>query len=68
MAGERHLLAAGQVIIADKGFADRDFEAFATGGPGAHQLRPDHKECGLSVVRAEIWFRVLEQRWLVALL
>lgn len=34
---------AGHVVIADKGFVGRDFEAWIT-GQGAHFLRPDRKD------------------------
>jgi len=40
---DRHLVAAGQVIIGDKGFAGRDFEAFIA-GLGAVLLRPDRRD------------------------
>ena len=39
-----HLIRAGQVILGDKGFAGRDFEAFITGDLGAHLIRPDRKD------------------------
>ena len=38
------LVRAGQVILGDKGFAGRGFEAFITGGLGAHLIRPDRKD------------------------
>lgn len=41
---DRHLLSAGQVIIGDKGFAGREFEAFVTDDLGAHLIRPDRKD------------------------
>ncbi len=37
------LIRAGQVILGDKGFAGRDFEAFITTELGAHLIRPDRK-------------------------
>ena len=40
---DHHLVAAGQVILGDKGFAGRDFEAFVHDELGAHLLRPDRK-------------------------
>ena len=43
LAADRRLLAPGQVILGDKGFAGRDFEAFVTEELGAHLLRPDRK-------------------------
>lgn len=53
--GEREAIAAmldasndlvvdGQVILADKGFAGKQFEAFITGDLKAHLLRPDRKD------------------------
>ncbi len=41
---DHHLIRAGQVILGDKGFAGRDFEAFITAGLGAHLIRPDRKD------------------------
>ena len=41
---DHHLVRAGQVILGDKGFAGRDFEAFITGGLGVHLIRPDRKD------------------------
>jgi DDE family transposase len=41
---DHHLIRAGQVILGDKGFAGRDFEAFITGHLGAHLIRPDRKD------------------------
>ena len=41
---DHHLIRAGQVILGDKGFAGRDFEAFITGELGAHLIRPDRKD------------------------
>lgn len=38
------LVADGQVILADKGFAGNQFEAFITGDLKAHLLRPDRKD------------------------
>ncbi|OUC96361.1 IS982 family transposase, partial [Streptomyces swartbergensis] len=40
---DHHLIRAGQVILADKGFAGREFEAFVTDRLGAHLVRPDRK-------------------------
>lgn len=40
---DHHLVRAGQVILADKGFAGADFEAFISDGLGAHLIRPDRK-------------------------
>lgn len=37
------LIRTGQVILADKGFAGRDFEAFVHDTVGAHLLRPDRR-------------------------
>lgn len=42
--GSRDLLADGQVILADKGFAGKDFEAFITADLKAHLIRPDRKD------------------------
>jgi hypothetical protein len=41
---DHDLIRAGQVILGDKGFAGRDFEAFITGELGAHLVRPDRKD------------------------
>jgi hypothetical protein len=41
---DHHLVRAGQVILGDKGFAGKDFEAFVTGKLGAHLTRPDRKD------------------------
>ncbi|GLZ15791.1 hypothetical protein Acsp04_60260 [Actinomadura sp. NBRC 104425] len=41
---DRHLIRAGQVIMADKGFAGRTFEAFVTGRLRAHLVRPDRED------------------------
>jgi hypothetical protein len=41
---DHHLVASGQVIVADKGFAGRDFEQFVTTDLGAHLIRPDRKD------------------------
>ncbi len=41
---DRHLIAPGQVIIGDKGFAGREFEAFVTDDLQAHLVRPDRKD------------------------
>jgi hypothetical protein len=41
---DHHLIAAGQVIVGDKGFAGKEFEAFVTDGLGAHLIRPDRKD------------------------
>ncbi len=40
---DHHLIRAGQVILADKGFAGTDFEAFITDDLGAHLVRPDRR-------------------------
>ncbi len=37
------LLRAGQVILGDKGFAGREFEAFVREDLGAHLIRPDRR-------------------------
>lgn len=39
-----HLVHDGQVIMADKGFAGKEFEAFVTDELGAHLVRPDRKD------------------------
>jgi Transposase DDE domain len=44
LAQGHHLARAGQVIVADKGFAGHSFEAFITGELGAHLVRPDRKD------------------------
>jgi hypothetical protein len=41
---DHHLVRAGQVILGDKGFAGRDFQAFITGELNAHLIRPDRKD------------------------
>jgi hypothetical protein len=38
---DHHLIRAGQVILGDKGFAGKDFEAFVAEDLGAHLIRPD---------------------------
>jgi hypothetical protein len=43
LARDHHLVRIGQVILADKGFAGRDFEALIT-GLGAHLVRPDRQD------------------------
>ena len=40
---DHHLIRTGQVIVGDKGFAGKDFEAFITNDLGAHLVRPDRK-------------------------
>ena len=44
LAHDHQLIRAGQVILGDKGFAGREFEAFITGRLGAHLIRPDRKD------------------------
>lgn len=39
-----HLVHDGQVILADKGFAGKEFEAFVTEELRAHLIRPDRKD------------------------
>lgn len=41
---DRHLITPGQVIVGDKGFAGKEFEAFITDELGAHLIRPDRKD------------------------
>jgi hypothetical protein len=41
---DHHLIREGQVILGDKGFAGRDFEAFITKDLGATLIRPDRKD------------------------
>lgn len=41
---DHRLARAGQVILADKGFADKQFEAFLTEPLGVHLVRPDCKD------------------------
>ncbi|MFJ8329983.1 IS982 family transposase [Streptomyces sp. NPDC094437] len=41
---DRRLVRTEQVILADKGFAGREFEAFVTDRLGAHLVRPDRKD------------------------
>jgi hypothetical protein len=41
---DHHLIRAGQVILGDKGFAGREFEAFITQHLGATLIRPDRKD------------------------
>ncbi|MBD3011270.1 IS982 family transposase [Streptomyces sp. 5-10] len=41
---DHYLVRAGQVILADKGFAGREFEAFLTERLGVHLVRPDRKD------------------------
>lgn len=40
---DHHLISAGQVIVADKGFAGHKFETFIHEQAGAHLVRPDRK-------------------------
>ncbi len=37
-------MRAGQVILADKGFAGREFEAFLADDLGVHLIRPDRRD------------------------
>ncbi|MBV1780818.1 IS982 family transposase [Paeniglutamicibacter sp. ABSL32-1] len=41
---DHHLVRDGQVILADKGFAGRDFERFIAEDLGANLVRPDRKD------------------------
>ena len=41
---DRHLLREGQVIVGDKGFAGREFEAFIIDQLGAQLIRPDRRD------------------------
>lgn len=41
---DHHLVRSGQLILGDKGFAGRDFEAFIRDGLHAHLIRPDRKD------------------------
>ncbi|OPF72779.1 IS982 family transposase, partial [Streptomyces antioxidans] len=41
---DHHLVRAGQVILADKGFAGKEFEAFITERLEGHLVRPDRKD------------------------
>jgi len=41
---DSQLVRAGQVILGDKGFAGREFEAFVHDDLGAHLVRPDRKD------------------------
>ncbi|MFI8413587.1 IS982 family transposase [Paeniglutamicibacter gangotriensis] len=41
---DHHLVRDGQVILADKGFAGKDFERFITEDLGANLVRPDRKD------------------------
>lgn len=41
---DHHLIRAGQVILGDKGFAGKDFEAFISDHLGAHLVRPDRRD------------------------
>jgi len=41
---DRHLTRPGQIIVGDKGFAGKHFEAFITGGLEAELIRPDRKD------------------------
>lgn len=44
LARDHHLIRAGQVILADKGFAGRGFEASLTEDLGVHLIRPDRRD------------------------
>jgi hypothetical protein len=41
---DHHLIHTAQVILGDKGFAGRDFEAFIRDDLAAHLIRPDRKD------------------------
>ena len=41
---DHHLIREGQIILGDKGFAGREFEAFITENLGATLIRPDRKD------------------------
>jgi hypothetical protein len=41
---DHHLVATGQLILGDKGFAGAEFEAFVTDQLGAHLIRPDRRD------------------------
>ncbi|MGK5498100.1 IS982 family transposase [Streptomyces sp. URMC 125] len=41
---DHHLVRQGQVILADKGSAGKEFETFVSGRLGAHLVRPDRKD------------------------
>jgi hypothetical protein len=41
---DSHLIRSDQIILGDKGFAGRDFEAFVQDELDAHLLRPDRKD------------------------
>ncbi|SDN70586.1 hypothetical protein SAMN05444921_13443 [Streptomyces wuyuanensis] len=41
---DHHLVRSGQVILADKGFAGKEFEAHLTERLGVHLVRPDRKD------------------------
>lgn len=41
---DHHLVRQGQVILADKGFAGKEFETFVSERLGAHLVRPDRKD------------------------
>lgn len=41
---DHHLVRAGQVVVADKGFAGQAFEAFVRDGLGVHLVRPDRRD------------------------
>jgi len=41
---DHHLVAGGQVILGDKGFAGAEFETFVRDELGAHLVRPDRRD------------------------
>lgn len=41
---DHRLVRAGQVILAVKGFAGREFEAYLTERLGVHLVRPDRRD------------------------
>jgi DDE family transposase len=43
LEADHHLVATGQVLLGDKGFAGREFETFITQQLGAYFVRPDRK-------------------------
>lgn len=59
---EHHLVRAGQVILADKGFAGREFEAFLADDLGVHLIRPDRRDESTrhgSLVRCRQWIEAV---------
>lgn len=59
---DHRLIRQGQVILADKGFAGKEFETFVSEHLGAHLLRPDRKDEPVrhgKIARARQWIEAV---------